>query len=398
VQLQNVTKTTGAYTTTVAAGSNGVDISTWVGAGVLNVASTNQIPDGPGVISVVSSNGTYSCTYTGNNVSVSSFRAAGNQFTGLTALGSPPSSSLLSTGGAVALLNIGTFAYSGTLDTGSRVSIQSNGPSTAVSTASSIEQGLGPRIFDVGVATNAFRLKTNTVDQLNINTSSKQLQLPNAQQLVMYSDNYSTQTLNLNGSTGLVTGPLRGGKSVVFPGAAWAPGDHGLVTWNGDPVYAAANSVLPTAGQVHHVRVHCPTVFTATNLIIYVVTAGVTLTSGQCFAGLYSSAGALIASTADLSSGATSFATGGSYTFPLASGPFTNQAAGDYTIAMFFNGTTGPSIARFGNVAANLPNVALASPSLRHFIDSTNTGRTTTLPATIGTQTTNGIAFFAGIS
>lgn len=398
VQVQNVTKTTGTYSTTVASASNGVDISTWAGSGTLTVASTNQIPDGPGTITVATSNGTFTCTYTGNNVTVGANRTPGNQFTGLTATGSPPGGSLLSTGGAVALVGIGTFAYSGTVDGGSRLAIQSAGPSTAISTAASYVQEFGPRTLDLGLASNGFRLRNSGADQLNLNTSTKQLQLANGQQVIFYSDNYSTQLLKLDGTTGLITGPTRGGKNVLFPGPTWVPGDHGLVTWNGDPVYAAANSVVPTAGTVYHVRVHCPVAFTATNVLLYVVTADSGLTAGQCFAGLCAPGGTMVGTTADLSSGANSFATGGAYAFPLSGGPYTGLAAGDYTVCFFFNGTTGPALARFGNVAANLPNVALSAGSYRHFTDSTNTGRTTTFPTNKGTESASAFAWFAGIN
>lgn len=397
IQLQNVTKTTGTYSTTVASASNNVDVSTWVGAGTLTVASTNQIPDGPGTITVVTSKGTITCTYTNTNGTIGASRSAGTQFTGLTAIGAA-SSSNLTTGNAVVLQNIGTVAIAGTVDTGSRIAVQSAGSSTAISTNASMTQEYGSRTLDIGSNANAFRLRNNGTDQLNINTVNKQLQLPNAQQILLYNDNYITKQLTIDGNLGTITGPNRGAKPVVFPGAHWLPGDHGLITWTGDPEYATANTAVATAGTVYHCKVHCSTSFTATNVIIYVVSAGTVLTAGQCFAGLYNSAGSLIASTADISSGATSFATSGSYTFPLAGGPYTNLVAGDYTVAFFFNGTAGPSLARFGNVAAGLINVALSAGNYRHFTDSTNTGRTTTLPATIGTQVSNGVAWFAAIS
>jgi hypothetical protein len=397
IQLQNVTKTTGSYSTTVASASNNVDVSTWVGAGTLTVASTNQIPDGPGTITVVTSKGTITCTYTNTNGTIGASRSAGTQFTGLTSIGAA-SSSNLATGNAVVLQNIGTIAVTGTIDTGSRVAVQSAGSSTTISTNASMTQEYGSTTLDIGSNANAFRLRNTGTDQFNVNTTNKQIQLPNAQQVILYSDNYVTKQMTIDGSLGLITGPTRGAKPVTFPGAHWLPGDHGLITWTGDPEYATANTVVATAGTVYHCKVHCPVLFTATNVIIYVVTAGTVLTSGQCFAGLYNSAGTLIASTADISSGATSFATSGSYTFALSGGPYVNLAAGDYTVAFFFNGTGGPSLARFGNVAAGLVNVALSAGNYRHFIDSTNTGRTTTLPATIGTQVSNGVAWFAAIS
>jgi hypothetical protein len=181
--------------------------------------------------------------------------------------------------------------------------------------------------------------------------------------------------------------------------ASWMPSEQGLLAWTGDPLYVSANSIIPTAGTVYHSRLHCPIALTATNVVLYVVTAGSGLTAGQCFAALYhaGAGGALVAKTADLSSGAVSFATNNSFTFPLTGGPY-SLAAGDYTVSFFANGTTLPALARFGNVASLLPNIGLVNGTYRSFTDSSNTGRTTTFPATVGTQTAFGITWFAGIS
>jgi hypothetical protein len=400
VEIHNGVKTTGNLTATIASASNNVDVSTFTGGspGTITVATTNNIPAGPGAVTVATALGNVVCTYTGNGAGYGTGRPAGTVFTGVVATGSPSAGSTMSTGGAVALSGVGTVTYGGTPDGASRLKIQSSGSTTAISTAGSLTQEFGPKSLDVGLAANAFRLKTNGTDQLNLNTSNKQLQLPNGQQILLYSDNYSTQLLKLDGTTGVVTGPVRGGKNVLFPGNAWLPGDHGYVTWNGDPVYAAANTAVPTAGTVNHARVHCPIPFTATNVILYVVSAGSLLTSGQCFAGLCTPGGTMVAATGDLSTGSASFATAGAFTFPLSGGPYTNLPAGDYTVCFFFNGTTGPSLARFGNVASNLPNSGLSAGTYRHFVDSTNTGRTTTFPTNKGTEAANGIAWFAAVS
>lgn len=402
--IKAVTQTTGTHTVTLASGSNGVDVSTFTGGspGTLFVTSTNNVPTtGGGTLTVATALGAVTCTYTGTNAAANTTtsRPAGSQFTGVVAVGAA-SGSTMSTGGTVTQVNMGTVGVGGTVDTVSRIDVHVSSSALSAATAASQERALGPYVRDLGSAGNAFQLRANGTDLLNINSVNGQIQIPNARQLLLYSDNYTTKTVTVDGNTGVTTGPSRGGSALTFPGPLWVPGDHGLITASGDPEYAAANSVVATAGTVYHTRVHCPVSFSATNVVLYIVTAGVILTSGQCFAGLYhaGAGGALIATTADLSSGANSFATGGAYTLALSGGPYTNLAAGDYTIAFFFNGTTGPALARFGNVASGLPNMGLASSTYRHFIDSTNTGRTTSLPATIGTQTTNGVAWFAGIS
>jgi hypothetical protein len=187
----------------------------------------------------------------------------------------------------------------------------------------------------------------------------------------------------------------------VHPSVQYSPADYGWISWTGDPEYTVGATVPTQGGTVYHSRVHCPVAFTATNVIILVTSAGGTLTSGQCFAGLYhaGAGGSLIAATADLSSGANSFATSGSFQFPLVGGPY-SLAAGDYTVAFFFNGTTGPTLARFSTTytALGVPNLSLANGTFRHFTDSTNTVRTTSLPGTIGTQSANNNSWFAAIS
>jgi hypothetical protein len=173
------------------------------------------------------------------------------------------------------------------------------------------------------------------------------------------------------------------------------PSDQGFAGWSFDPALAVASTAVPTAGTLYVARVKCPTPFTATNVHLYVETAGGTLTASQCLAGLYSSAGAKLGVTGALSSGTASFATQYAHQFPLTA-PVTGLAAGDYYVAAMFNGTTGPALAHATKLAATLPNVGLAAPNFR--AATADTGLTTTLPATLGTQTASIYAWWAAIS
>lgn len=173
------------------------------------------------------------------------------------------------------------------------------------------------------------------------------------------------------------------------------PSDQGFVGWTFDPALAVASTAVPTAGTLYVARVKCPTPFTATNVHLYVETAGGTLTTGQCFAGLYTAAGAKVGVTGDLSSGTASFATQYAHQFPLTA-PVTGCAAGDYYVVGVFNGTTGPKLAHATKLAATLPNVGLSAPNFR--AATADTGLTTTLPATLGTQTASIYAWWAAIS
>lgn len=69
---------------------------------------------------------------------------------------------------------------------------------------------------------------------------------------------------------------------------------------------------------------------------------------------------------------------------PLAGGPYAVDA-GDLYVGAWYNGTTGPSIARNGTVNATLTNVGLSAPNL--VAASADTGLTTAAPSSLAAQT-----------
>jgi hypothetical protein len=97
-------ETTG-FTYTVAAGSNGVNVSTFAGAGTLSVNTVVGLPSS-GTVQVATGSGARSLTYAGTS--------GGNQLTGVTATGS----GVLSTGGAI---TAPSYAGSATLVSGMHV-------------------------------------------------------------------------------------------------------------------------------------------------------------------------------------------------------------------------------------------------------------------------------------
>lgn len=141
--------------------------------------------------------------------------------------------------------------------------------------------------------------------------------------------------------------------------AGFAPSDFSYATWTYEPSIAVNTSVLPTGGQVVLARVNLRQAALVTNVVFYMSTLGSTLTSGQNFAGLYSSSGALIGTSADQTTTWNTGGTTGLQTVPLTGGPFA-VPAGFAWIAWLFNGTTGPTFSR----AANLGSVAGANLSL----------------------------------
>lgn len=99
--------TQAAVTTTIAAGSNTVNVSTFAGAGVLNVASSASFPAGGGTVAVPTSTGVAAVTFTGT--------AGGNTLTGCTVVANTqaPVAGTMSTGSTVWLKQPFTTTYTG---------------------------------------------------------------------------------------------------------------------------------------------------------------------------------------------------------------------------------------------------------------------------------------------
>src|SRR6185436_3019569 len=65
------------------------------------------------------------------------------------------------------------------------------------------------------------------------------------------------------------------------------------------PSHLATNMVTPaTAGRLEFVKIRLPVGASVTNIVMFVTTAGNTLTSGQCFAVLYDSTATRVGVTA----------------------------------------------------------------------------------------------------
>ena len=161
----------------------------------------------------------------------------------------------------------------------------------------------------------------------------------------------------------------------------WTAANRGFLAENYPVRLATGASVVATAGRVEITKIGLPVGASVTNIILAVTVAGNTLTAGQCFASLYTGAGVLIGTSADQ---AASWVSTGLKTIALASGPFA-CVAGNYYIAYWFNGTTGPTLARASGNGSVFHNAGFSSPN---FLWATaDTSITTTPPATLGAQT-----------
>lgn len=177
----------------------------------------------------------------------------------------------------------------------------------------------------------------------------------------------------------------------AHPRTTWEAADHGLLTWLADPALCQ-NSQTPAsgAGVLQLVRLHLPVAATVSSVCLYVSTAGSGLTSGQCWAGLYSTAGALLSAvSADQS---TAWASVGLKSMALATPQ--SCAAGDYYVGWFANGTTLPAFLRA--VGSSAGNAGLAAASARFATGAT--GQTTAAPASAGTLAGSSAGFWAALA
>lgn len=169
------------------------------------------------------------------------------------------------------------------------------------------------------------------------------------------------------------------------------PVDHGLLAWSSPATAISTGTVMPTAGLLSFVKIRVPVAISVTNIVMFCSTAGGTLTSGQCFAALYTGT-SLIAQTADQ---AVSWASSGLKTMALAAGPFT-LAAGNHYAAFWFNGTTGPTWGRFGGLSFAQANVGTVTPTM--MCGTADAAITTTAPPTMGAQTAAALEWWAAFS
>jgi hypothetical protein len=187
------------------------------------------------------------------------------------------------------------------------------------------------------------------------------------------------------GATG--SGPLAAPWDHVHPRTYWAPEDHGYISWSFEPIACNSSGTAPAAGTLQMTRLHIPVATTISNLHVFVQSvSGVSLTSGECFAALFTSSGTWLASTADQS---TAWTTTGDKPMALTSPQAV--AAGDYDVAFFANGSGIPTFAKavsgFSIVNANL------TGSTARFATAA-TGLTTAMPGSAGTRTGSSNAFW----
>lgn len=180
----------------------------------------------------------------------------------------------------------------------------------------------------------------------------------------------------------------------------WRATDHSLVGWSFDPADIQGGTILPTAGLLQAVRVR-PLAPVVTNIDMYVTAGGSSLTTGQCLAGLFNAAGALLGAGAVTASahstGVAGWGDAGAKRLPLSVAQAVTAYA-DYLVAFYAN-TAGtlPTFARAAALSHGAAlNAGMSAPTLR--FSTANTGLTTAMPANVGAQTAVGTAWWVGLS
>ncbi|MEW2393085.1 hypothetical protein AB0933_32465 [Streptomyces venezuelae] len=165
------------------------------------------------------------------------------------------------------------------------------------------------------------------------------------------------------------------------------PSAHGSAAWAYDPAAAVNNTTL-NSGTLYLVRVNIAAAVTVTKLYWWVALTGSAPVAGQNHAGLYSSAGTLLASAGIDST----FASAALKSATIA--PQALTAGAFYWVGLLFNASTPPALTRGSgwsgvDTAANL---GFTASTLRF---ATNGSGRTTIPTTI-TPTSNVATDFAG--
>lgn len=188
----------------------------------------------------------------------------------------------------------------------------------------------------------------------------------------------STRLNSVNPTTGAPTLQTVTYRSPI-PAAVTAA-DSGYKSWAYDPALAT-NATAPTSGTLYLTRLQFR-VDEALTKIIYgcVSIAGISLTSGQCFAGLYDSTGQRVGTTADLSGG---FSASGELAFSLTG--TVNVTPGFYWAALLLVGSTIPTMARSQGQVSNLGSGQLAASTRRFGTAGTSL---TALPGSFTPSTT----------
>lgn len=164
---------------------------------------------------------------------------------------------------------------------------------------------------------------------------------------------------------------------------ATRPTDTGYKSWTYDPV-AALNATAPTSGTVYLSRLHFRSLAAITKLCYGIVSiTSASLTSGQCFVGLYDSTGNRVGVSSDISGG---FSAAGELAFNLTG--TVNVTPGFYWAALLMVGSTIPTFARGQGQITNFGSGQLTASTRRFGVAATSQ---TSLPTSFTPSSTTSV-------
>ena len=162
------------------------------------------------------------------------------------------------------------------------------------------------------------------------------------------------------------------------------PSDVGLAGWTFAPEALWTTAAALVSGTIYLAEFWIRSAKTISNITVHLNTLGNTLTSGQCFAGIYNSTGTLQGITADQSAVWASPGTTGVKTMALTT-PY-SAPAGRYYVGFVANGTTGPVFRAGGSTTVTWMNTSLSGANLR--FATNGSGTTLTTPLTLSSNST----------
>lgn len=173
--------------------------------------------------------------------------------------------------------------------------------------------------------------------------------------------------------------------------SGWNPNDLGMDVWTHDPLHVVVSTGTGlVSGTVRMVRLpRLAQAETISSVWVHCGIAGVTLTAGQCFLGLYNLAGTRLAVSASIEA---SFLATGVKQIALTV-PYAASLGDDLLVAALFNGTTPPGLSA-STTFSGVVNANLSTANARVADGPT---AQTSLPAsiTMGTRTASAVGVWA---
>lgn len=179
---------------------------------------------------------------------------------------------------------------------------------------------------------------------------------------------------------------IAGGVPLATPSTP-QPADHGLIAWSSDPSFAGSTSSA-VSGTLYLAAIWIRSSTTISKLWWIHTTAATGAVAGQNWAALYDSAGTRLSSVGIDSEATSNGVRSPSLTTPQAVTP------GRYWVALLFNATTPPILARTAGASATGNNMGLTGAALRYAVNGTSL---TAVPASItpASNTTTGAVSLA---